>query len=99
MDEISKLGDINSINDLFDFKISIKTIIFLTFAWIAVCLVIIVFLFGGINNTVAYTINIIESIKSTVLDSRNKHVNKHVNKPADNPVDNSPETKTDKNND
>ena len=88
MDEISKLGDINSVNDLFDFKISIKTIIFLTFAWCAVCLVVIVFLFGGINNTVAYTINIIESIKSTVLESRNKHVNK--------PVDNPPETNTDK---
>ena len=94
MDEISKLGDINSINDLFDFKISIKTIIFLTLAWGAVCLVIIVFLFGGINNTVAYTMNIIESIKSTVIDSRNKHVNK----PVDKPVDNSPETNTDKNN-
>lgn len=88
MDEINKIGDINSVNDLFDFKISIKTIIFLTFAWSAVCLVIIVFLFGGLNNTVAYTLNIIESIKSTVLETRNKHINKPVDKP--------PETNTDK---
>ncbi len=99
MDEISKLGDINSVNDLFDFKISIKTIIFLTFAWCAVCLVIIVFLFGGINNTVAYTINIIESIKSTVLDSRNKHVNKPIDKPVDNPPETNTDKTADKNND
>ena len=89
MDEISKLGDINSVNDLFDFKISIKTIVFLAFVWGAICLVIIVFLFGGVNNTVASTINIIESIKSTVLETRNKHINKPVDKPP-------PETNSDK---
>lgn len=93
MDEISKIGDINSVNDLFDFKLSIKTIVFLALGWGAVCLVIIVFLFGGVNNTVAYFLNISETIKSNILESRNKKINKHSveKKPAD--------INTDKNND
>ena len=95
MDEISKLGDINSVNDLFDFKLSIKTIVFLGFAWGAVCLVVIVFLFGGVNNTVAYGINIIESIKTTVLETRNKNVIK----PLERPAETNPDKTADKNND
>jgi hypothetical protein len=96
MDEITKLGDINSVNDLFDFKLSIKTIVFLAFAWGAVCLVVIVFLFGGINNTVSYAINIIESVKSTVLETRNKTIIKPVEKP---PAETNPDKTADKNND
>ena len=103
MDEISRLGDINSVNDLFDFKLSIKTIVFLAFAWGAVCLIFIVFMFGGINNTVSYVINIIESVKSTVLDTRNKKFNKPVERPQERPQEKSDETNTaktiDKNND
>jgi len=69
MDEISKIGDINSMNDLFDFKISIKTIMILVFLWGFGCVVIIVFLLGGINNTVDYAVALIESIK-TFLNKR-----------------------------
>jgi hypothetical protein len=81
MDEISKLGDINSVNDLFDFKLSIKTILFLAFAWGAVCFVVIVFMLGGVNNTVDYVISLIESVKTTVLEARNKNINKGTDKP------------------
>ncbi len=71
---MNKLGDINSVNDLFDFKISIKTILFLAVAWGAVCLVVLVFMFGGVNNTVKYVLTLLETLKSTVLKSRNKVV-------------------------
>lgn len=64
MDEINKIGDINSINNFFDFKISIKTIVFLVFLWGFACLVIIVFLLGGVNNTVDYMIALIETMKT-----------------------------------
>jgi hypothetical protein len=74
MEEMNKLGDINSVNDLFDFKISIKTILFLAVAWGAVCLVVLVFMFGGVNNTVKYVLTLLETLKSTVLKSRNKVV-------------------------
>jgi hypothetical protein len=99
MDEISKIGDINSINDLFDFKLSIKTIVFLGFAWGAVCLVVIVFLFGGINNTVAYGINIIESVKTTVLETRNKTIIKPLERPLERPADTNTDKTVDKKND
>ena len=69
MDEISKIGDINSVNDLFDFKISIKTIILLVFLWGFACLVIIVVLFGGVNNTVDYALAFIETVK-TILSKK-----------------------------
>jgi hypothetical protein len=70
MDEISKIGDINSMNDLFDFKISIKTIMILVFLWGFGCVVIIVFLLGGINNTVDYMVALIESIKTFLNKKR-----------------------------
>jgi hypothetical protein len=94
MDEISKIGDINSVNDLFDFKLSIKTIFFLAFAWAAVCMIFVVFMMGGVNNTVNYVITIIETIKSTVIETRNRKINKQHEKP---PSNNSNETNTDKN--
>jgi hypothetical protein len=70
MDEISKIGDINSMNDLFDFKISIKTIMILVFLWGFGCVVIIVFLLGGINNTVDYAVALIESMKTFLNKKR-----------------------------
>ena len=87
---MSKLGDINSVNDLFDFKISIKTILLLAVVWGAVCLVVLVFMFGGVNNTVKYVLTLLETLKSTVLKSRNKVV---VDKPSiDKVTNNKPST-------
>ena len=85
---MSKLGDINSVNDLFNFKIYIKTILLLAVAWGAVCLVVLVFMFGGVNNTVKYVLTLLETLKSTVLKNRNKVV---ADKPStDKPLNDKP---------
>lgn len=73
MDEITKLGDINSINDLFDYKISIKTICVLVFIWGFVCLIVVIIMFGGIQNTITYLGTIIESVKTTLIEIKNKN--------------------------
>ena len=91
MDEISRIGDINSVNNFLDFKLSIKTIMFLVFGWGFACLIIIVFMLGGINNTVDYVANILETVKTTVIDTKNKNTTIPIDKTAD--------KNTDKNND
>jgi hypothetical protein len=91
MDEISRIGDINSVNNFLDFKLSIKTIMFLVFGWGFACLIIIVFMLGGINNTVDYVANILETVKTTVIDTKNKNTTI--------PIDKTPDKNTEKNND
>jgi hypothetical protein len=87
MDEITKLGDINSVNDLFDYKISIKTICVLVFLWGICCMIIIVIMFGGVNNTITYGATILETVKTTLIEIKNKNTgNTKVDK-----VDNIPE--------
>lgn len=83
MDEISRIGDINSVNNFLDFKLSIKTIMFLVFGWGFACLIIIVFMLGGINNTVDYVANILETVKTTVIDTKNKNTTIPIDKTAD----------------
>jgi|688.fasta_scaffold1771107_1 hypothetical protein len=73
MDEISKIGDIGNVNDFFDFKLSIKTIIFLVVMWVGFCGLVVIFMLGGVNNTVDYMANIIESIKTTIVEIKNKN--------------------------
>ena len=84
MEEINKIGNINSVNDFFEFKISIKTIILIIFVWSLICLVVIVLFFGGINNTVAYMLSITEHIKTAIR--KRKEVKK----------ERAPDTKVDK---
>jgi len=84
MEEINKIGNINSVNDFFEFKISIKTIILILFLWSLLCLVVIVLFFGGINNTVAYMLSITENIKTAIR--KRKEVKK----------ERAPDTKVDK---
>ena len=84
MEEINKIGNINSVNDFFEFKISIKTIILILFLWSLICLVVIVLFFGGINNTVAYMLSITENIKTAIR--KRKEVKK----------ERAPDTKVDK---
>jgi hypothetical protein len=93
MEEISKIGEINSINNLLDFKLSIKTIIFLVFAWGFACLIIIIFMLGGVNNTFDYVTTMLKSTKNTIIDIKNKS-NSDVQ-----PADKNADKNTDKNND
>jgi hypothetical protein len=67
IEELSKIGEINSVSDFFDFKISIKTIIILVILWGIGASIVIVFMFGGINNTIDYATNIIESTKNSIV--------------------------------
>ena len=73
MDEISKLGEINSVNDLFDFKVSVKTIILLFFAWCFVVSVIAVIMLGGVNNTIDYITVIMNETKQKVIFNKGKN--------------------------
>jgi flagellar basal body-associated protein FliL len=72
LDEINKIGEINSINDLFDFKLSIKTIIMLAIAWSICAGIFVIFMFGGINNTIEYATNVLESTKKSIIINRDK---------------------------
>jgi len=78
MDEISKIGDLNSVNDFLDFKLSIKTIIILIFIWIIICVVGFIIFMGGVNNSIAYLNNLLDSTKKTMIEIKNN--NKDVDK-------------------
>jgi len=70
-DELNQIGNINSINDFLDFKFSVKTIIILLFLGGSAFLIFIIFLFGGVNNTVDYLSIIIESTKNSINKNKN----------------------------
>jgi len=72
LDEINKIGEINSVNDLFDFKLSIKTIIMLAIAWSICAGIFVIFMFGGINNTIEYATNVLESTKKSIIINKDK---------------------------
>ncbi len=63
---MDKIRDINSINDLLDFKLSIKTILILAFICFVLGSIFIISIFGGINNTIDYAIKIIEERKRSL---------------------------------
>ena len=44
MDELSKVGDINSVGDFFDFKLSIKSIIIIGIIWSILAGLFIIFI-------------------------------------------------------
>jgi len=76
MDEISKIGDVNSVNDILDFKLSVKTILILLFLWIVICIGGFVIFMGGINNAMAYLTNIMNSTKKTIIEIKTNSTNK-----------------------
>ncbi len=67
MDEISKIGDINSVNDFLDFKLSVKTIIFMVMIWSGLCIIVFVIIMGGVNNSIAYLTSMLDSTKNTII--------------------------------
>ena len=67
MDELSKVGDINSVGDFFDFKLSIKSIIIIGIIWSILAGLFIIFIFGGVNNTIEYVNNILKSTKKSIV--------------------------------
>jgi len=76
MDEINKIGQISSVNDIFDFKLSIKTIIIIVGAWVFGCLIIVIIMCGGVQNTFQYGMNILGNLKSIIVDIKNKNTMK-----------------------
>jgi len=67
IEEIGKLGEINSINDFFDFKFTVKTLIIIGFIYSILASIVVVFLFGGVNNTMDYVTDIIETTKQKII--------------------------------
>jgi len=76
IEEISKIGEINSVGDFLDFKLSVKTIIILVVAWSIFVSIVVVFMLGGINNTIDYLTNIFESTKQKVTGNNKKFLSK-----------------------
>lgn len=76
MDEISKIGDINSVNDFLDFKLSIKTIMFLVIAWAGLCGIIFIIIMGGVNNSIAYLTTMLNSTKDVIIKIKEDSVSK-----------------------
>ncbi len=64
--------EINNVNDFFDFKLSIKTIIFIIVGGSLLVLLIVILMLGGVNNTIDYLTNIINSTKKTIIERKNK---------------------------
>ena len=87
MDELHKIGEINTINDIFEFKLSIKTILIILFLWAIVAGIFIIFLFGGVNNTVIYMMNILETIKTASKKKRELKMEKKEEKKVNNEID------------
>ena len=54
IEELNQIGNINSVNDFLDFKLSIKTIVLLVFLGGSAFIIFIIMIFGGVNNTVDY---------------------------------------------
>jgi len=76
IEEISKIGEINSVGDFLDFKLSVQTIIILVVAYSIFISIVIVFMLGGINNTIDYLTNIFESTKERVTGNNKKFLSK-----------------------
>ena len=72
MDELGKLSDINSVGDLLDFKLSLKTIAIIAFLWCAACALIIVIMLGGVSNTMDYVTNLLDTAKKTIITQKGK---------------------------
>lgn len=72
MDELGKINNINSVGDLLDFKLSIKTIALIVFGWGCVFAVIVVFMLGGVSNTLDYVTNFLDSAKKMIIDKKPK---------------------------
>ena len=75
IEELNKIGDINSVGDLLDFKLSIKTIILLIIVWSMFAIAFVIFIFGGINNTIDYANNVIEATKRSIIINKDKKTN------------------------
>ena len=73
--EFNQIGNINSVNDILDFKLSIKTIVLLCFLGGFAFIIFVIMLFGGVNNTVDYLSSIIETTKGAV--NKNKNISKY----------------------
>jgi hypothetical protein len=78
MDEIGKIGEINSINDLLDFKLSLKTIAVVGFLGGSFWLVVIVFMLGGVSNTMEIISSFFDAAKNTVTNVRDKNIPQNV---------------------
>lgn len=77
LEEITKIGEINSLNDLLEFKLSIQTIFILLVIWGICAAIFVIFIFGGVNNTIDYTTNLFESTKKTIIINKDKNVGRN----------------------
>ena len=84
MGEIEKICNINSINDFFEFKISVKLIIFVAVIYFICCSIFVVFMLGGVNNTIKNITNILNSTKKAIIINKdNKEGETHQAKKND----------------
>jgi hypothetical protein len=82
IEELHKIGDIDSVHDFFEFKISIKTIIIIIIMWGIIAALIFVIMMGGINNSIDFIIDGVESTKKTIITYKDKASNNTVEPPS-----------------
>jgi hypothetical protein len=99
MDEINKIGQISSVNDIFDFKLSIKTIILIAGAWVFGCLILLVIMCGGVQNTFQYGMNILGNFKTIIVDIKNKNTARITDKNREKIIEKNTAKNTDKKSD
>ena len=71
LDEINKIGEISSIEDVFEFIFSIKSIILIGLLSVFCFLIFLVMIFGGTENTIEYIFNVIETTKIHLKKNKN----------------------------
>lgn len=71
LDEINKIGEINSIEDVFEFKFSVKSLVLIAMLVGFCFLIFLVMIFGGIENTTEYVFNLIETTKTHLKKNKN----------------------------
>ena len=78
MDEIEKIGEIHTINDVLNFKLSIKTMAILAFVVGSFWLVVIIFMLGGVSNTMEIISGLFDSAKSALKNNKGNTAKRNV---------------------
>jgi hypothetical protein len=72
------MDEINKVNDVLEFKLSIKSIIIISFICGVVFLIFFILISGGITNAILYIKNMFNYVLNTNINVNNKHIKRNV---------------------
>ena len=83
---ISKINEVNNVNNFLDFKLSIKTIIYIIIAWIFISAIVFIIIMGGVNNAIEYITTTLDKTKVTIIkiktDAKSKGAGSGISTPT-----------------